>query len=101
MALLPTELFARDLVLRIGRNRALRVIDSLSRRTDRRVRHCDMSGAAFLFTSASIRRSQWEVELFYQLKLGIMLTDTDNTPEAARARITQRRAQRVSIRNHI
>lgn len=48
MALLPTELNARVLVVRIGRNRALRVIDSLSRRTDRRVRRCDTSGVAFI-----------------------------------------------------
>ncbi len=96
MELLKNEQQASDLVSKIGLVRAKRLLTALSNRKARRTKALpDCVG--FLSHNYQVSK-QWEIELAYKLKLGIMITDNSNSPQAARQRNLERRRKRKEAR---
>lgn len=96
MELLPREKLASDFVEKIGLPRANRLLTMLSKRFDRRYKK--MCSNSFSHVNPeSVRQTSLEIQLTYDLKIGISINDTYNTPEAARnrtkARIEKRNAR--------
>lgn len=87
MSLYPSEQAALDFVTRIGIIRANRILSLIAKRIERR------ATKGRFFTLDFVRREPWEVDLMHQLKIGLMLSDTDS-PYAAHQRILARIAQR-------
>ena len=95
--LLPSEQEAKDLVVRIGQQRADRILSALTRRFDRRYnKACDASMVPI--NPEWIYRSELEVNLTFKLKMGLQLTDDYNTPCAAKLRIKKRLEERQARR---
>ncbi|MBT0587935.1 hypothetical protein [Alteromonas oceanisediminis] len=92
-ALLESEQQAYDLVSRIGINRAERVLTQLTNRIQRRIYRANQEVIGAFFDDGCIRKSPWEIELNYQLKLGLTLMNTDG-PSQAKARIFRRIEER-------
>lgn len=96
-SLLPNEQKAKDFVNTIGTERAERILNAICRRLDRRYeRACNQSMVPF--DRDHMRRTSLEVSLLWELKTGLMLNDTYNTPQAAKARILKRIAARKERR---
>ncbi|MCF2903086.1 hypothetical protein L1267_22205 [Pseudoalteromonas sp. OFAV1] len=91
--LLPSEQYALDFVLRIGRERATRLLELVTGRISRRIRVGNEKSFGQFLDESCIRKAPWEVELTYQLKMGLQLSNTD-TPAAAHERILKRIAER-------
>jgi hypothetical protein len=96
---LKSEVEALALVEKIGRPRALKISHSISNRLTRRVNNANASVFSGYFTLGCIKEYDWEKELSYKLKLGLMMTDFENTPEAARERNIKRREDRKAMRS--
>ena len=91
--LLPSEQESVELVNRIGRSRAERILNSISRRFERRYQSaCDTNMVPI--NPEWIYKTKLEVELTFKLKMGLALTDDYFTPAAAKARILKRIEER-------
>jgi hypothetical protein len=96
VALLPNEQKAKDLVLRVGQQRACRILNALTRRFERRYnKACDESMSPV--NPEWIYKTELEVNLTFDLKIGLQLTDAFNTPKAAKERIAKRLEARKAI----
>ena len=99
--LLPSEQVAADFVAAIGVGRAGRVLDSISRRVDRRCYKMNET-AIFPIARECVPRTSLEVELMRRLKLGLVLVDDRLSALGARkrilARVEKRKAERVNKR---
>lgn len=98
MALLASEQVAKNLVVRIGRDRASRLLKAITRRIQRRITAANSGCVTMIFDNTNIRRQPWEVNLIFNLKMGLSLTDYENTPEKARARNLARHQARKTQR---
>ncbi|MFT5724496.1 MAG: hypothetical protein ACI9JN_001615 [Bacteroidia bacterium] len=96
--LLTDEQRAKEFVLGINRERAYRLITAICARIERRIYKANTVSTSKNFDWGNIKKSAWETDLIFKLKMGLQLTDTYNTPEAARKRILQRRAIRNKAR---
>lgn len=95
--LLPIEQEAKDFVLRIGEQRANRILNAICRRFDRRYnKACSANNVPI--NPEWIYKTDLEVSLTYKIQLGLKLTDDYNTPQAARQRIKKRLEARKSRR---
>lgn len=88
--LLASEKAALELVRRIGTDRAQQLLSRITARIQRRIDKANRECFGQFFDSGSIIKADWEVNLSYQLKLGLSLND-DDTPEKAHQRILERR----------
>lgn len=94
MDLLPIEQRAKEFVSSIGIPRATRLLELLCSRIERRIRIANAQCFGQFFDEGCIKKAPWEVDLIFELKMGLSLNNTD-TPAAAKTRITARRkAQR-------
>jgi hypothetical protein len=93
--LLPNEQQAKDFVLKIGQKRSERLLDLVCGRIKRRADKGNAQNPTMYFTESNVRKAQWEIDMEYNLKMGLTLTDDYNTPVAAKARI----AARIAARN--
>lgn len=93
-SLLPNELAAKTLVIKIGNERATRLLELLTARIRRRINVGNSKSFGQFLDESCVRKSQWEVDLIFNLKMGLSLTDTYNTPAAARERLLKRVAER-------
>lgn len=84
-----SEQKAIDFVNSIGLTRAYRLIDLIGNRASRRERKLP----AFMGGNFNVL-NEWETDLFFQLKMGVQILDTYNTPYEAKKRILQRIADR-------
>lgn len=91
--LLASEVKAKALVQKIGFVRATNIVNSLCARIERRIERANEGMFVTFIDNSCVRKSEWETDLLYQLKLGLMLTDYDS-PLKARARILERRKLR-------
>ncbi|OEE38306.1 hypothetical protein A1QO_02695 [Vibrio genomosp. F10 str. ZF-129] len=89
MELLPNEAKAKAFVLRIGFERSTRLINAIDRRFQRRYKKACINSFSPI-NPEWIYKTKLEVELMHQLKMGLSLADTSNTPAAARQRILER-----------
>ena len=96
MTLLPYEQRAKDFVLRIGIERATRLLELASGRIDRRVRKANEQSFGQFFDWGCIKKAPWEVNLIFELKMGLGLTNTDTPAKAHQRTIAQRKAQRLA-----
>lgn len=95
--LLPIEQEAKDFVLRIGDQRAIRILNAICRRFDRRYnKACSANNVPI--NREWIYKTDLEVSLTYKIKLGLKLNDDYNTPQAAKQRILKRIAERKARR---
>lgn len=95
--LLPNEQEAKDFVLRIGQQRAERILNAIYRRFDRRYnKACDDNNMPI--NAEWIYKTELEVNLSFKLKMGLQLTDDYNTPWAAKLRIQKRLEERKAKR---
>jgi len=95
--LLPIEQEAKEFVLRIGEQRANRILNAICRRFDRRYnKACSANNVPI--NPEWIFKTDFEVSLTYKIQLGLQLTDDYNTPQAARQRILKRLEERKSRR---
>lgn len=94
MALLRSEQEAKDFVDRIGTKRATRLLCAITARIKRRIDIGNRGAVGFRYDEYSIRVTELERTLMYQLKMGLTLLDTYNTPVAAKKRILERIAKR-------
>ncbi|MBE8233142.1 MAG: hypothetical protein HAW67_05345 [Endozoicomonadaceae bacterium] len=103
MQLMENEKQAIKFFDKVGKERALKLLDMVCHRIERKVRKANTGGrGGFYFTIDTIKRSDWETRLIYIIKLGFMLNNTD-TPRAAKERNLARRAQRkldIEARNN-
>lgn len=88
MELLASELAAKEFVVAIGVERAHRLLERVCNRFERRAKLGSTFGQ--FLTTDYVKKADWEVSLVYQLKMGLKLLDTVNTPQAARERILAR-----------
>jgi len=99
MALLPSEQEAKDFVLKIGAQRASRILDAICRRFDRRYKlACDQSNSPI--NPEWIYKTKLEVDLTDRIKMGLQLTDDYNTPAAAKQRLLKRLEERKAKRQN-
>jgi len=101
MLLLQDEQKAKDFVLAIGEKRANRLLNLLTFRIALRIRKANEACSVAMFYEGNIRVAEWETNLIHDLKMGICLTDTFNTPLAAKERIQKRideRKARAALR---
>lgn len=97
MNLLHSEQKAVDFIGKYGQNRATRVLDALCRRFDRRYeKACESSFSPI--NRESVYKTPLEVDLTHLIKMGLTLTDTYNTPLAAKKRLLERREKRKAQR---
>ena len=97
MHLLKSEQKAVDFVKRIGVERAQRILIAIEKRISRRYNAaCD--GNKVPINPEWIRRTQLEVDLTFDIKMGLTLLDDYNTPFAAKARIDARLKERRAKR---
>lgn len=92
-SLLPNEKIAVNFINKIGIERAKKILGLISARFDRRYKKA-CSNSFSTVDRGSIRVTPIEAELSHRLRIGLMLCDTENTPEAARQRNLERRAKR-------
>lgn len=104
--LLPNEQEAKDFVMRIGKERATRIIESIHKRFKRRYNACCDDNRVPI-NPEWVYQTKLERELKHRIAMGLKLTDDYNTPEAAHARILERikkrnadRAARKAAANH-
>jgi len=97
MELLESEVKAKSFVLKVSRERALSVLDKVCSRIQRRIERANKDMIVKYIDDSCVRKADWEVELIYQLKLGLMLTD-NNSAQAARERIIARRLKQKELR---
>lgn len=91
--LLPNEQFAAEFVTNIGIDRAQNLLSKITERFERRYKKaCNNSFSPV--ERGAIRVTEFEVELTHRIRIGLMLCDDSNNPEAARQRILERRLQR-------
>ena len=91
--LLPSEQEAVKLILRHGQERCSLALKRIGDRMERRAQQYNDERVYFDYAfDAMAVATPRELQLMYLLKLGLMLTDTYNTPAAARERILKRRA---------
>ena len=97
MILLDSEQEAKDFVIKIGAQRASRILSAIGRRFDRRYNNaCNASNSPV--NPEWIYRTELEVNLTYKIKMGLQLTDDYNTPQAAKERTVKRLADRKAQR---
>lgn len=97
--LLASEKNALDLVTRISTTRATRLLELLGSRFTRRYnKHYERGGLSSLNLDSFYFSSDWEKELFYNLKLGLSLSKPANPAKEAHARILERIKQRNAKR---
>lgn len=90
--LLKSEQQAKAFVEHYGRIRVARALSAVCQRIKRRIEIANNTSFGQFFDEGSIKTAEWERELIYKAKLGLMLTNTD-TPALAHARIIERRRQ--------
>lgn len=88
--LLPDEQAAKSFVENTGVKRSARLLTAVSNRIQRRI-------VAAKIDSIYIRKSPWEVELIFNIKMGLQLLNTD-TPQKARERNLARRNAKKEVR---
>jgi len=98
MSLLKNEQIAKDFVIKIGEKRATRLLNLVTSRIARRIRKGNEQMFGQFLTEDCVRKAPWEVNLTYNIKMGLSLTDTYNTPIAAKQRIASRIAERNARR---
>ena len=96
--LLADDQKAKKFVLSIGLGRANRLLTMVVARIQRRVDIGNEECPSMFFNVGNVRVAQWEIDLIHSLKRGISITDTYNTPIAAKARIAERIAARKAKR---
>lgn len=97
MELLPSEKKHVEFINKYGRERATRLLDALCRRFDRRYeKACDNAFAPI--NREWVYQTPFEVEMKHHIKMGLTLTDTENTPMAAHQRILERISKRNAQR---
>ncbi|MBB1390161.1 hypothetical protein H5185_12130 [Shewanella sp. SG44-6] len=94
VSLLPCEQIAKLFVINIGIQRAHRLLDLVTNRIKRRIDAGNAKSFGQFLDESCIRRSPWEVDLMFNIKMGLSLTDDYNTPAAARGRILKRISDR-------
>jgi len=97
MKLLPNEQESVNFVVRIGQKRAERILNAITRRFDRRYNKA-LNCAMVPLNPEWIIKTPLEVKLTYWIKIGLTLTDDDNTPAAAKQRIRKRIDARNALR---
>ena len=93
--LLPNEQQAKDFVLKIGEARAERLLNLVGNRITRRADKGNAECPTMYFNEGTVRKAQWEVDLMFNTKMGLTLTNNQDNPIAAKARI----AARIAARN--
>lgn len=92
--LLSNEQQAKDFVSMIGQLRATRLLNLVCGRIKRRADKGNAENPIMYFSESNVRKAQWEIDLEFNLKMGLSLTDDYNTPCAAKSRIMARIAAR-------
>lgn len=91
--LLPNEKSAAEFVTNIGINRAKNLLGKITDRFERRYKKaCNQSFSPV--DRGSIRVTPFESDLTHRIRIGLMICDGSNSPDAARQRILERRQQR-------
>lgn len=91
--LLQAEQVAYNFIASIGEQRANRLLTMVCNRIDRRIKNANKKASLAIINNTCVRTEEWETNLMHNIKLGLTLHNTDS-PEKARQRNLQRRAER-------
>lgn len=81
---------AKDFVLGIGITRTTRLLCAITARIKRRIDIGNRGAVGFCYDESLISVTEIESTLMFQLKMGLTLLDTYNTPDATKKRILAR-----------
>ncbi|MCY9864971.1 hypothetical protein OTK49_20865 [Vibrio coralliirubri] len=96
-SLLPNEIIAAEFVTKIGITRAHALLNKIAERFDRRYKKACANSFSTV-DRGSIRVTAIESELMHRVRIGLMICDNSDSPEAARQRNLERRRLRAEQR---